>query len=492
MVSENKIGWPVMKKTVTFFAIYFTALVLTACNSQPVIDSDNANHSNTDYYASIEMLRVETENEKESLDATIDFTTHSLVCAHRPAFQLRLQGQYSNEDRTGAAIDKIIITDLNGILTQEIVDLQLELAWPLDLRVQDFNFDGYTDFALKSANTGSDAGANGHKPYYFWSWNSDIGQFVFSESLSKLSRDHAIELELSEWSQGLFAVKDLYPYGRSRITIEYIDGDFVAVREWRWQMEEAGQNSDISRITTYTDRSFLSDFLRISHSIRVEDVNATDGFAFAFVQNISGVDGMDHPLHFSFTGRKFRLERDLSPGDFTTHWLSIEIADAEGDFIQLFEDVEIEILPISVDSTDATISVSFMDVNFDGYLDMIIHKHRGGNRWAGPEHYWLWDSEAERFVYSAELSTLSGGGNVDINPITQQVMTWWSSVEGRHYTFYEWDNDILIPVSTLQWTHFFAMTGDPDFVPPEGYSVRLVRRDLISGEEEVWHENWED
>ena len=115
----------------------------------------------------------------------------------------------------------------------------------------------------------------------------------------------------------------------------------------------------------------------------------------------------------------------------------------------------------------------------------------GGNRWFGPQYYWLWDGDKNLFVFNQQLSDLSGYHfrNLNFNQENRQVVAWMSGVDGRWHTFYEFMDGVLVPVSTFGWTHLWMQT---DFVPsPEGYTVRLVRRDLITGEEEIWYENWE-
>ena len=296
--------------------------------------------------------------------------------------------------------------------------------------------------------------------------------------LGQLGWEYDAELEITQRDGGLYVTRQLDDHGGiASLTLEYVGGDFIATREWWWQ-QETNAGAGIVQISTNVNRNLISDTERVFYFISVDEDEELDVFAFTLAQDIAG-----GTFYFQFVGE--RLENKGGIGDFVTHMMSIEITDSSG-LVQRIEEVEIGVW--------GSISTSFEDLNFDGYLDMVIHKHPGGNRWAGAEHYWLWDAATRQFVYNAQLSELSADGlNVDANPNTQQVEAWVSSAAGRSYTFYDWDGDELVAVSTLMWVHQHAMHwawDDPDIDFPEEYTTVLVRRDLISGEEEMWFEYW--
>ncbi|MCL2376102.1 MAG: hypothetical protein FWC76_01775 [Defluviitaleaceae bacterium] len=362
--------------------------------------------------------------------------------------------------------EEIVETPQDG----ELPDLPEEVA--LEAEFLDLNFNGHMDKRIPMF-----AEAPGrYMPYYFWIWNEDLGDFVFNETLTQLSWENDIELEVDR--RRLSAVRHIDDYGGlDRITLEYIDGDFVATSQWAWQAEE----TDGVRVTTNTTKNLLSGWTRFFNFVSVQDANEVEEFNFTLARSL---DGTDSHLYFDFTvSRIHPLDWIPSPGDFLTHLLDIEITDASGALVQRIEGVE---------GYFWTVHVSFVDFNFDGYLDMIIHKGHGGNRWSGPQFYWLWDATAQQFVYNAQLSELSADGlNLDANPATQQIEAWMSSAAGRHYTFHDWVDGTLVAVSTFQWVHETAMHWawhGPDVDFPEEYTTMVIRRDLISGEEEIWFE----
>jgi hypothetical protein len=249
-----------------------------------------------------------------------------------------------------------------------------------------------------------------------------------------------------------------------------------------FRIEELPDNEIISQIRTTTDEDMISDTARFFHAVEFIDVFELGAYEFTIIQEINN---RNCPFNFHFYGERIYVCDDGFFGE-DTDILAIRITDYDGNFIQQIEG-------ISLVQYSGSLHISFEDFNFDGFLDMTIMKYPGGVRGGAPHHIWLWNDEINEFIFNEELSEISHGRNLEINTETRQVMAWSSSVAGRNYIFLEFIEGTPTAVSTLEWIHFdyFEWAAEHlDIDPPEGYTTVLIRRDLITDEEEMWYEMW--
>ena len=163
----------------------------------------------------------------------IDFAITKRINSELPYFTFRFQGETVwrirlNVDRAlfqltfpESKMQAIIITDENGRLIQEIINLDLHDSsnkWPETLRFADWNFDGYLDFALPYASFWATA---------YFIWDSTNNLFVRNE-----------ELELLGGRYDVFAI---YETERLRVSggrmnsffvnyYEYLSGEIILVK----------------------------------------------------------------------------------------------------------------------------------------------------------------------------------------------------------------------------------------------------------------------
>jgi len=250
---------------------------------------------------------------------------------------------------------------------------------------------------------------------------------------------------------------------------------------------ELPDNERISQIETTIIKNLISETSRFYHFVEFVDVFELGAFEFTIIQEINDTN---RPFIFHFYGERVYVCEYVSEDGFfdeNSDILNIRITDYDGNIIQWIESIPL-IIPWM-----GYLHISFEDFNFDGFLDMTIIKHAGGVRGGAPHHIWLWNDDMNEFTFNEELSELSHGRNLEVNTETRQVMAWFSSVTGRNYIFLEFIEGTPTPVSTLEWIHFHHSPWAAehlDIDPPEGYTTVLIRRDLITGEEEIWYEIW--
>jgi len=91
---------------------------------------------------------------------------------------------------------------------------------------------------------------------------------------------------------------------------------------------------------------------------------------------------------------------------------------------------------------DDWMQISFIDLNFDGYLDMRLFGTFHSERWPGwGQHYhWIWDSKAVQFVFNEQLTEFLATTQIMVD---EESRTWsygWSENAGltqivRHFGF---------------------------------------------------------
>jgi len=242
-------------------------------------------------------------------------------------------------------------------------------------------------------------------------------------------------------------------------------------------------NEKISQVRTTTIENLISGTSRFFHTVDFVDVFELGAYEFTIIQEINDTN---RPFIFHFYGERVYVCEDGFLGE-DSDILNICITDYDGNIIQLIEG-------ISVIPWRERLHISFEDFDFDGFLDMTIMKHAGGVRGGAPHYIWLWNEEMNMFIFTEELSELSHGRNLEVNTETRQVMAWFSSVLGRNYIFLEFIEDTPTAVSTLEWIHFHHSPWAVEYLdidPPKGYTTVLIRRNLITDEEEIWYEVWQ-
>lgn len=296
-------------------------------------------------------------------------------------------------------------------------------------------------------------------------------------------------------SDEIFYLPEYVPTEESQIALEVHESELVDNYELPEEqqeepethrtfshIEELHDNEKISQIRTITVENLTFNTLRFYHTADFVDIFELGVYEFTIVQEINDTN---RPFNFHFRGERVYVCEDGFFGT-PTDILEIRITDYDGNFIQQIEGIPI--IPWM-----ESLHISFEDYNFDGFLDMTIIKHAGGVRGGAPHHIWFWNEYMNKFIFNEKLSELSHGRNLEINMDTRQVMAWFSSVTGRDYIFLEFIEGTPTAVGTLEWIHFdfheWAIEH-LDIDPPEGYTTVLIRRDLITGEEEIWYEIW--
>jgi len=84
---------------------------------------------------------------------------------------------------------------------------------------------------------------------------------------------------------------------------------------------------------------------------------------------------------------------------------------------------------------------TFDDYNFDGYLDMRLHRYNPGAGGMLSEYYfWLWDSELGEFVLNWQLIYMGRAAYFSANHDRQQLLSWnrWSAGSEQFWSYYEY------------------------------------------------------
>ena len=236
--------------TILLFAI---VILLTSCGREEVVylsdeESRILEESIPPRNVSLEWRPILTEISHNKYmdsampDGEIDFSVVQSINENMPSFIFNILGGYrmfqglfcSEPILQNSVVDTIRIADMQGRLIQEIsgflaVPTLANEANYYGLHFADYNFDGYLDIAMHMRRGGNrDAG-----DFYYWLWNSEIGQFVFHEQLSSMRGNGNISIN-EEKRQ--IVVWHSHVGGRHHTFYEYNNGIFKPVEIVYWEL----------------------------------------------------------------------------------------------------------------------------------------------------------------------------------------------------------------------------------------------------------------
>lgn len=207
---------------------------------------------------------------------------------------------------------------------------------------------------------------------------------------------------------------------------KYIDILYIPkkVSFWQGSKEYMLNNGDFLAITSKDDEWYYGDFVYpngtyISGKLYADDM----------------LDGNTHIQDIK--NNKFEIfhssaDEDAPFGAIATIY-SIKVYDKNGKKIQTIRDAGY--------LTNENHTIDMIDVNFDGYKDMMIYSHDGG---AGPNsgyNFYIYHPKNKKYIYNETLSELTQT-QVDIE--TKTIRSAWRNGAAEHgYEEYKWINGKL-------------------------------------------------
>ena len=391
-----------MKIFITLTTLVFI-LLLTACDNTENEYILAADETTEEINSERECALTIDEPDKEVIEEIaqdsyiIDFIVVESIGSNMPPFAFRVIGEITDGY---VKISEIIITDDTNTLIQRLDGLRAKIStqpffpqnwvskennWGFSLR--DYNFDGYLDMSLMMLEGGSSR----NSPSYFWLWDAEIEQFVKNHQL----------MEMSSWSQ-------------------------------------IGANPRIQRIVTFSRSgmgNYYDGFYKYVDGEFVPTAMFARNWPYVRLEIIQQIHPNMPPFIFIAKGQD-------STG-FYTDINSITITNADGELIQQIDGLNTEFnrrfLERTPDGTD--FALYFEDLNFDGYLDMILQRCDLESLSERPSYIWLWDAEVGKFVKNQQLITASEHGIMRVLERYQQVQFYHRVGHGtgrEYYWYYEY------------------------------------------------------
>ena len=126
--------------------------------------------------------------------------------------------------------------------------------------------------------------------------------------------------------------------------------------------------------------------------------------------------------------------------------VNIEIKDEEGNIIQVITGLA------QSNMGGSTAEITFEDYNFDGFLDMRLHRWQDS---AGAlrmnAYFWLWDNCSFQFVLNDELMNLAReSSGLESDYERRQIITWRRIGPAGAVLFFEWQDEkpVIVDYST--------------------------------------------
>jgi len=299
----------------------------------------------------------------------------------------------------------ILITDHQGELIQHIDGLfrcASVIHWH-GLRFSDLNVNGYMDMYLKKIQDG----LSGTGTHYVWLWDVGNRQFVLHEQLMEIVR-YNLSFSGELGTEGLLTVSHFFRMNAWAFSdYSYENGKFTRVSH------TAGQYIfDHATLAWYTHVE-TSDLITGERTIEKEEIDIWGaGILDSDRRIVEKVDiGHGEPLLFRF---------DQWEVDEFAYRLIITVFNQFGDLLQQIDGLYQTTSPWTPIEDEAT-QPTFVDLNFDGFLDLRIwrdfHSERGDG-WASHYHF-VWESG--QFVQNKEFDVL-----ISVRIIPDEENQTWS------------------------------------------------------------------
>ena len=206
----------------------------------------------------------------------------------------------------------------------------------------------------------------------------------------------------------------------------------------------------------------------------------------------------DSPMIFTTTVRihedmpAFTIYRTI--GDYTLSWresrvydfpspreVSLRIEDEDGNLIQLLSGLTQSNQWNSIERIEPV----FDDYNFDGYLDMRLHRWQpGAGGLMATEYFWLWDTEKSQFVLNEQLVEIGHAASTIANQETRRIEVWHRLGGGEGLAeFYEYHGGEFVLV--VYERHYSWLDSQSDRRYTE-----ITHTNVLTGEVTVTNEVW--
>ncbi|MCL2376963.1 MAG: hypothetical protein FWC76_06145 [Defluviitaleaceae bacterium] len=147
-----------------------------------------------------------------------------------------------------------------------------------------------------------------------------------------------------------------------------------------------------------------------------------------------------HPNMPPFTFHRI-VGEPLEPYPFSKHNVTIKIYDENDILVQEISGLYQYTSPFNA-LPDEWMQLSFINLNFDGYLDMRLFSYlisERGNGW-GRHYHWLWDSNLGQFVFNEQLTDRLTSVHIIVDEEAKSWRFGWAQNAGNtqvvhHYSY---------------------------------------------------------
>lgn len=308
----------------------------------------------------------------------------------------------------------------NGEITQIIDGIYVNINHSASTMIyfQDFNFDGYLDLQIPSHQAFSE----GHMVYsYFFIWDTETSRFILNEQLMEIGYAASISAnaqtnKIEVWHRTVT--------GATLALYSYCNGIFVRQEHENTQKYETPAIIEIAHppiniqinenLPEFIIHRYIGDVIdewwEPRFDVRLE-IRCADG---EFFQEITGL----------VQGSHFAINNSVA-------------IESSGQFSEFGLDANY------VHRSDHTFE--FADLNFNGYLDMILRSSRDSGMGRFLEQYfWMWDAESSMFVLNEQLMEI-GHNKFDVyaNRETMQIEAMGLSETYVYIDFYVYNNGVF-------------------------------------------------
>ena len=406
-------------------------------------------------------LIFKTKNIENTKTKIYDCIKKQITNTYIPLIDKKFNAKYAvlaqTKDENGKVNNKMIILNdkilpSNVTYSDSIVRKYYEMSFSLDPNYKEsWYFTDTNDFFslnYQINNYASDYDLqeewknkkNVEKEYSFETFSQVKDTFYLKLSTIKVYKD---SLHMKQISYDFYKYTDCYftteqPANSFKLKKANNYTDILSIQKELFFYSKKGnlnlQPGDFLAVTNQDDEWYFGDYIQNNGTTTNGKIFKTDLILNVLTKTVT-INKLKLKLYYTLHDENYGSEKGQI--------YFIKIYNNQKQLLQVIENAGL--------INDPADLVSFQDVNFDGFQDLVIYAHDGG---AGPNsgnNYYIFNPETKQFIFNQTMSDLT---QTEIDSKNKIVTAAWRNGAANHgFEKYKWINGALVQIEYYETTY---------------------------------------